>query len=798
MNYEISKIKIHNFKLFGDAEIDFQHKKLVVLDGPNGYGKTSTFDAIEYLLTGNILRVADSKISTGNISFENDCIMKSPSDGTGTYIEGILRQVTGEEIRITRYLEKGENNKDNKPNQISARTKTDIEFQGKKESFEIGKVDEANKWIQDKIGEHVVPFYNRFYYISQEDRLAFLKNSDTERMNELKKLFGIEKEEEMLKKLATAKSSFKNMLETLEKSIKDNEKKLEKIIIPEEGEKKESCEYKKILDESITTIIWDKKDFSILDKDQLIELEEDIKKTGYFTRDFTSFQKDLRNEWIKTQVENQQQLGKFLFLENYQADLSTLKSEKSVYNEIKKTAKSVENKSIDYEKINYEEVSENLKLDINLQEIRDIKNEIEKCRKNVKKDDEIRAELKKMQDGMEEARRKWLLQKIEGLNEEQCPFCGSIWKSKADLETAIEALKDVIEKGRGEEQKKLDGELEKLRSKFTETYLQPILDYQNSHTYLDSDICNDIYDRWNIVMTEYKVFRNACDKYDIKLTDWQLPKDDLEEWDTRIFEFVETVLKKKLVELDDEYLVRKNQYGYSKIYKNIYSEDDKKVGVLTEHVVNEKISYLEQQFYLNQGKLLSDIKEEISKIKGKKGQAEKIYFITKNLEKRLKNELNDFNKRLVEDMRLSFFLYTGRILQNYPGGLGIKMQMSGESKIRFEAPNRKEHDVFYTLSSGQLSAVAIALALTLNKIYAPKSFRCIMIDDPIQTMDELNISSFVEMLRNDFSEYQFIISTHEDNFSDYIRYKYEKYGLSNKYISVQELENEESRELQQP
>jgi exonuclease SbcC len=131
----------------------------------------------------------------------------------------------------------------------------------------------------------------------------------------------------------------------------------------------------------------------------------------------------------------------------------------------------------------------------------------------------------------------------------------------------------------------------------------------------------------------------------------------------------------------------------------------------------------------------------------------------------VKTEIKDYKAKMVKQLQAPFFLYTGGILQNYPGGLGIKLDLVNDEKIRFEAENRKEHDVLYTLSSGQLSATAIALALTLNKVYTQESIKCAFIDDPIQTMDELNVSSFVEVLRNDFPDYQFILSTHEDDFS---------------------------------
>lgn len=156
--------------------------------------------------------------------------------------------------------------------------------------------------------------------------------------------------------------------------------------------------------------------------------------------------------------------------------------------------------------------------------------------------------------------------------------------------------------------------------------------------------------------------------------------------------------------------------------------------------------------------------------------------------KSTRKELKKYKEDMVKDLRLPFYIYTGRILQNYPGGLGVKLKISGEKKVGFKASERDEHDIFYTFSSGQLSAVAIALTLTLNKVYTGDSFNCIMVDDPIQTMDELNISSFVELMRNDFSDSQFVISTHEDDFSDYIRYKYQKYHLPNGYVTVRELE----------
>ncbi len=58
-NWKISKLQIQAFKAFTNIEFDFKKSSLITLEGPNGYGKTSTFDAIELLFTGKISRISD-------------------------------------------------------------------------------------------------------------------------------------------------------------------------------------------------------------------------------------------------------------------------------------------------------------------------------------------------------------------------------------------------------------------------------------------------------------------------------------------------------------------------------------------------------------------------------------------------------------------------------------------------------------------------------------------------------------------------------------------------------------------
>ncbi|NSV14076.1 recombinase RecF, partial [Enterococcus faecalis] len=113
--------------------------------------------------------------------------------------------------------------------------------------------------------------------------------------------------------------------------------------------------------------------------------------------------------------------------------------------------------------------------------------------------------------------------------------------------------------------------------------------------------------------------------------------------------------------------------------------------------------------------------------------------------------------------------------------------MSIESKgsyLKFLANYNDDIDIFSKLSTGQLSAFVISLVLAMNRKFSTKEFSLLLIDDPVQSMDELNVSSFVDLLRNEFSDYQVIVSTHEERISNFFKYKYKMSNLNTESINV--------------
>ena len=76
----IKRLYIENYKLFSHKEIDFSQALLSVFDGPNGYGKTSIFDAVELLITGKISRVKECESIDGKSAYQTVFAQNSDKD----------------------------------------------------------------------------------------------------------------------------------------------------------------------------------------------------------------------------------------------------------------------------------------------------------------------------------------------------------------------------------------------------------------------------------------------------------------------------------------------------------------------------------------------------------------------------------------------------------------------------------------------------------------------------------------------------------------------------------------------
>ncbi|WP_283750906.1 AAA family ATPase [Bacillus cereus] len=94
------------------------------------------------------------------------------------------------------------------------------------------------------------------------------------------------------------------------------------------------------------------------------------------------------------------------------------------------------------------------------------------------------------------------------------------------------------------------------------------------------------------------------------------------------------------------------------------------------------------------------------------------------------------------------------------------------------------------LSTGQLSIVSLSIFLTIALGQKDNPFRCYFMDDPIQTLDDLNVLSFVDLIRteltNDNQENRFMdqlfITTCDESFEKLISHKMRHFNVNLTHI----------------
>lgn len=314
---------------------------------------------------------------------------------------------------------------------------------------------------------------------------------------------------------------------------------------------------------------------------------------------------------------------------------------------------------------------------------------------------------------------------------------------------------------------------------------------------INQEIKNYLSDSNNIIPEEFYISLTSAVKMKdqiLEFTEWcknnNLQIDDFLNIDSTEITNDET----KFQELTRYILSKKKSIGtdYKKhedkkfIFENIFDSDDVVLRSVKLENIQKKAEYINSLFYNSGSKKVKQLTSNLKKIEQQK---EKLIISETKISKIIdiyKNEIASHWQKIIRDIEIPFYIYSGKIIQNYQLGCGlfIREKDKYEKSIMFVSGVENDHDAINYLSSGQLSGLVIALTLALNTVYDHKALSVILIDDPVQTMDEINVASLVELLRNDFSHKQIILSTHEEEISKYIRYKFSKYNLNSKRINV--------------
>jgi exonuclease SbcC len=197
----------------------------------------------------------------------------------------------------------------------------------------------------------------------------------------------------------------------------------------------------------------------------------------------------------------------------------------------------------------------------------------------------------------------------------------------------------------------------------------------------------------------------------------------------------------------------------------------------------EKRSYIILKHRDQQNSALQESKKELLLLQNKLNAVIAAKAKVSSLKTLLTKTEREYSATIISNIELIFHIYSGRLIQNYQRGLGLFIDRGDGNKLQFCTAEQSEHDASLSMSSGQLSALSLAFFLSLNRVYSENAF--VLIDDPAQSLDEINIASLTDLLRCEFHDRQLIISSHEDDIAAYIRYRFNRAGLTQKPFHMQ-------------
>ncbi|MCH2451187.1 MAG: AAA family ATPase [Gracilimonas sp.] len=778
------KCYIDNFKGIDSKQIiDFEKNGLTLFDGPNGYGKTTIFETIELCVTGDLNKTKQRSNVTADLSdyskafFQND-------DRKDVVLKVHFQRENGQDLIIIRHL----------PSESEGRISNERAFKpydslkegifntykGEVENFDsVEDFESLPRLSQQEINHFFYPndeninlarTYLLFNYLQQEENIFFLKKSEHEKREELNFLFKTDQESkkrEDVKSLLTIFKGIRDKLtEQLEKlkSQQENVDKIEHEVLFTSQELDFDKEYP-----------YENSSLDEIDgfHERLLKKLEDLKD---FIQNFDidEFKKSKKREQLKEYSQNEALLHAFILSKYISAEefekIEKLKKTIDRYTAFLESEEKVSEVGDFLEEFEFEKelvvaYRRNRELIASLQseagELVTIINDLNDLRERLFK------QYLKLRDHQH-----------EGEDElANCPLCGTDFESIRILEESVAQKKENLVAAHKE---KID-RITIIKDEIIENYVQPVSDeIEKFLSKLENRLEEELY----IKIKESKEYEGLYDELKSFLDTNDIDLAEFKISDLKTNDELETILKRlkaKFSRLIDDITIDQAKLKNSRLLTDYFDQKEELLEEFNIDSIDKKRRYLESEYYTRRLSFSEKLEERLDSVKSIVDRYEAI----KNI---YEVEIRDFKEWMIDKVQVPFYLISGKILKHYPQGMGIFINFNkGNNSIRFLANNESDHDVVHHLSSGQLAVVSIAFCLALNKVYdISKQFRFLAIDDPVQTMDDINIHSLIELMRHGFKDYQILMSTHEDDVSRYINYKFKKFNFDVNRINVQE------------
>lgn len=189
-----------------------------------------------------------------------------------------------------------------------------------------------------------------------------------------------------------------------------------------------------------------------------------------------------------------------------------------------------------------------------------------------------------------------------------------------------------------------------------------------------------------------------------------------------------------------------------------------------------EVKVLECDNYLTANKRITELDKlmtKLNEIKIEISDIEKLLLKIEELKNATKTAIENANQKIVNQNEELINIIFGKIYA-HPNFRNLKICIDFNKKdnnvLYLQCKNKEDKAVnpAFTFSSAQINAVAISIFLALALQQKCTKLENIFFDDPIQDMDDMNVLSFIDIIRslissNKFNKH-FVLSTHDEQF----------------------------------
>ena len=777
MKWQISRIEVSSFKAFKHILLDLGGASLLTLDGPNGYGKTSIFDAIELLLTGQINRIQNlfNTLLTKNKRDYADNLFWNSRSGDNDLCIKIEFINDDRKLILARHcpadiFKKPANNRADKYGNFRLYELPEFELS----EFTKNNLRD-NSFLDEIFGKNFRENFSFLNYLEQgQNRLLHTRVDDRkEKLGNLFNISDIEAEIESCNTIYTKLTRYINNAERTAKavSLKEEIVTLKDTLQAEAG----IIEYKKL---STTDVQpgWDKEilfsSYSAVDHAAYLE---SVRKLIALLPLKATIKTRIHNETIDAAIERNEEplrnlarfgkdLGKLDGLEAIKQEIDELERSANIIKRGAKVIKVEEARSLP----NWNDG----RLEWFELQIESRNRLAEKSSTNAN----VVAELEHLKKQLLEEHKK------SYPDDKMCPLCGADWEDHKSMVDAIEAKTKQISDSLGQDGKNLviliaamDAELKLInthiqdRLKLLTPTFEPNLHVALSRIKLRLPAIIQLLDK---LQSENIQFTYAFTEIDDVV-------------DERFEKLKEILRNKKQVEADALALPEDWRETTNRAFKDLQD-----FYIVTAEDLKDKEKYISIKANEAQNSRLQTCITELKVIEKETKAAQKAQYKIEKLRSILKKTEQSYTDQTISAIEFIFHIYSGRLIQNYQRGLGLFIESREGTQLRFLTAEKSEHDAVMSMSSGQVSALSLAFFLSLNKVYSQVPL--ILIDDPSQSLDEVNVASLTDLLRCELKHCQLVVSSHEDDISAYMRYRFDRAGLATSSLNMQLLAKEAS------